>query len=584
MLNSKEAIQFIEKTVVISGPVGAEHTEIRLYPESPADNVIDLARTYPLSPLLWEELTKVTLTDEQQSLLLNDLDSIGDPVSLYLFLTKVDFSRPDYQKILEEYFAKNDVDSVWSQIPLINIRRLILYPNSDLSEKTYSLWDQIYKGNTYNQILRSNGGALHLAFPENISHNSNQQIVPLEKFAQTDGPVSRNAYTSLREKTPEEALNLLKSLGLFYLVSKKNITTLEFLGTYGIAIRWPQARSIIQDGRVFQVAAIQTLSGKGVTQIDSFLSGFFELAERINATCGYHPDWPQGYIKSDNFIYGPASHQYQYPTLDPNRLDLELPYGDEPINWIRGQRLLPDGNGDDILLPAQAVFLDPLMHEIQFTHASSNALGSGATMNEAILHALSEVMERDAVYTGLPLDHDHFRLTTNSSDDPFTFTISELSNRSVSPVIVDMTNEFGVPAYRAYYTLEDGSLVSGAGCHPDGRIAVARAVCEAGIKCAAITRQKGQIGIDSEKPLSLPVRDYENLPNYSSGSVSGDIKLLLQLLSVNGYDVYMADLTHNNLPIPTVRLIIPGLDRPFHLTKRHVQALFRAQKKLNKYK
>ena len=50
------------------------------------------------------------------------------------------------------------------------------------------------------------------------------------------------------------------------------------------------------------------------------------------------------------------------------------------------------------------------------------------------------------------------------------------------------------------------------------------------------------------------------LPNYSLGSAARDLQLLEKLLVANGYQPIYVNLTREDLDIPVVKAIVPGLE------------------------
>jgi ribosomal protein S12 methylthiotransferase accessory factor YcaO len=53
---------------------------------------------------------------------------------------------------------------------------------------------------------------------------------------------------------------------------------------------------------------------------------------------------------------------------------------------------------------------------------------------------------------------------------------------------------------------------------------------------------------------------YQDLPDYSSGNASQDLALLERVLMANGYSPIYVDLTREDLDIPVVKTLIPGLE------------------------
>lgn len=61
-------------------------------------------------------------------------------------------------------------------------------------------------------------------------------------------------------------------------------------------------------------------------------------------------------------------------------------------------------------------------------------------------------------------------------------------------------------------------------------------------------------------PEGLPIIRFEELPDYSTGSPGQDLAILEAVLDANGYKPIYVDLTRDDIGIPVVKAIIPGLE------------------------
>lgn len=187
--------------------------------------------------------------------------------------------------------------------------------------------------------------------------------------------------------------------------------------------------------------------------------------------------------------------------IDPRRLVL---HGDDQYR-ARGFRWAPydpdavrlwawaySAAGDrQVAVPADLVFHQmtpasppggPLVRPLAYTTSNGSAIGSDVA--EAALHALLEVLERDAFlvawYRGLPLT----RLRLETAEDPRVERIRRaLSAEGYEIVALDVTlPEWGLPSVWAVaVNTGDAGLktLSGASCHPDPERAVLGALREA---------------------------------------------------------------------------------------------------------
>lgn len=254
-----------------------------------------------------------------------------------------------------------------------------------------------------------------------------------------------------------------------------------------------------------------------------------------------------------------------------------------PILWVEGRDLI---EGEPIWVPYEAVtlnFVEP--HGLSGTYArSSNGLASGNHMLEAIVHALYEVVERDAVALweargGLAGDDPLLDLT--SVEDPGVASlVRRLSAAGVAVRVVEVTSDVGVPTYscliadsepeQASWTLH--GTFAGHGTHLDGTVALTRAMTEAiQSRLTHISGSRDDMfhydahanRDDARAAMQLfdrPKTAFEHA-DLSADSFEEDISTVLEALARTGIDrVIVVDLTRPEIGIPVVKVIVPGLE------------------------
>jgi ribosomal protein S12 methylthiotransferase accessory factor len=110
---------------------------------------------------------------------------------------------------------------------------------------------------------------------------------------------------------------------------------------------------------------------------------------------------------------------------------------------------------------------------------SSNGLASGNTLDEATLHALLELLERDTLALHSVRDESR-RLWPLPA--PFEAWATRWQAEGVELYVRELPNEFGLACFEAHLAepnSADVNLASGSGLHLDRGIALARAVSEA---------------------------------------------------------------------------------------------------------
>lgn len=136
-------------------------------------------------------------------------------------------------------------------------------------------------------------------------------------------------------------------------------------------------------------------SGKGLTDDAARRSALGEAVERYG-----------GFAWTAVDLAHAARDALGGPALDPRTLVLfaehqysAVPYaryeGATPMGWVAGRNLV---TGDEVALPAIAVLMDyqPRTHAEHIAPITSNGLGGGSTLVEAVVAGAQEVIERDA--------------------------------------------------------------------------------------------------------------------------------------------------------------------------------------------
>jgi ribosomal protein S12 methylthiotransferase accessory factor len=113
--------------------------------------------------------------------------------------------------------------------------------------------------------------------------------------------------------------------------------------------------------------------------------------------------------------------------------------------------------------------------------SSTNGLASGNSLEEATLHALLEVLERDCHALDMAAPSTRW-IDVESMPEPFADWSARWSALGISLGVRQLLSEFGLPCFEARVT-EDAAAGQrsglGWGLHPDPRIALARAITEA---------------------------------------------------------------------------------------------------------
>ena len=344
--------------------------------------------------------------------------------------------------------------------------------------------------------------------------------------------------------------NRLEELGI---LTGWDMRTEATLSPFAIERPW-NLDITVEDGRNrWQLSGTQTGYGRGINISQGRISCLMEIVERYSAFASVQSGRVLGYENDYPIIKGSYEDLVKngIEALYPNDMCLEVPYQDQELLWIRAERVNEKGTRP-IYVPAQMVFLFSNLDEISLTSGlSSNGLAAGTTMEAARLSALLEVIERDAEKV-VPYTREHSFLL-RSDDMKVSDILDSCSEKGIQIQFLDITPETGIPCYKAFIQGPGGVILKGAGASLDGKRAVLSAMTE-------IPYPYPYWFGSMPAPEGIGDMQYEDLPDYSSGSPSKDLQLLERLLIVNGYTPVYVDLTRKDLGIPVVKAMIPGLE------------------------
>lgn len=367
------------------------------------------------------------------------------------------------------------------------------------------------------------------------------------------------------EKTIENNENKLITAGITRIA---DITDLDRIGLPVFTAIRPTA----EDG------AISIYGGKGITKDHAKASAMMEGFERYSAE---KQDDDETIISTVDEI----STKGEY--IDPKTLNLPQKYEKEdisqiPLEWNLATDII---SNKDYYVPSNAVF-HPYTHDndIQsFFKSNTNGLASGNILEEAILHGMFEVIERDA-WSIFELTHKNYsqiNLDTIESE-LINNTIEKFESNGIKIKLMDFTADIKVPTIAASaddtVTKDAGLLTLGMGTHLDPEIAVLRALTE--VAQSRATQINGaredtvradfarEAGYERMKRINKyyfrqeeEQVDFRDIENKSTTSINEDIEIVKDELIANDIKhILYTDLTRPELDISVVRVIIPEME------------------------
>ena len=195
-----------------------------------------------------------------------------------------------------------------------------------------------------------------------------------------------------------------------------------------------------------------------------------------------------------------------------------------------------------------------------FAGADSNGCAAGTCLEDAILQGLLELIERDAAGIWW---YGRCRRPAVSIETPYVNAIvREHTAQGRQLRLLDLTTDLGIPVCAALSIGDDGqNLRIGFGAHLDPVLAVTRAVTEAN-QLLAINR-RGQRPYRGELPDSsfLEAHGCRAMSTVAmpSDDLRDDVLTCVDVLGRHGMEVIVLDQTREDVRLPVVRVIVPGL-------------------------
>jgi ribosomal protein S12 methylthiotransferase accessory factor len=260
---------------------------------------------------------------------------------------------------------------------------------------------------------------------------------------------------------------------------------------------------------------------------------------------------------------------------------------DRPLLWVEGRELIGD---TEMWVPFETVTynrvgLDYANNTFQVT---SCGLASGNDLAEATLHALCEIVERDALTLWWAPEQPAYRETmidNASVTDPTCRSLLELLDAAgLDTFLWDATSDLGIPVFMACI-VERAGLAEwrsfgpcwGYGCHSDPAIALSRAITEAAQTRVTVivssrddnynrqyASQNDPAVTQSARTLFSgvkPERGFADRPSANTGTIDGNLRGMLDAIEqAEAGPVACVDLTKPEIGIPVVKAIVPGLE------------------------
>lgn len=365
-----------------------------------------------------------------------------------------------------------------------------------------------------------------------------------------------------RKRTLAQTLAAASELAPLAGVSRvADITGLDHLGLPVFSVIRPNAKSL------------SVASGKGLTKAAARVSGLMEAIELFHAE-EFEATRPYAGIGKDVLV------------PDPDKLPVAR--GRSPSAYAPHQKMA---------LGVEIIAQDPAAVPFGLVHAnlspgwaeagdgylvSSNGLASGNDREEATLHGLCEVIERDALALLEARDPAHSlrkerRVDWEDITDALTRSLClQVYEAGVDIHLFEITTDIGVPTYycrmadRPEFTC-DVIPCDGSGCHPDKHLAMQRAVLEAAqTRLTIISGAREDIdyrcyGSPSVAPPIIATAAACEYPTFDLPDCSTALTAATQTLVAAGFcQIIVIDLGCASGRLDILRVIVPGLEGSPH--------------------
>lgn len=372
-----------------------------------------------------------------------------------------------------------------------------------------------------------------------------------------------------RVKNPSETIeNFEDKLRVAGITRITNITNLDRIGVPVFSAIRPTA----------QEGSVSIYAGKGIGESQAKASAMMEGFERYSAE-------KQSKDNEDILIgtFNDMSNPIELESLIlPKSVNINY-LKEVKLEWTKMIDIVSEEEYD---VPVNLIFHPyiPKNNDVEaFVKGNTNGLASGNVLEEAVLHGIFEVVERDAwsIFEITKKNKKEIDLN-NIENDSINDILDKFERESVDINLLDITADIGIPTVAASSDdtiLKDAALLTlGVGTHLNPDIAVLRALTEVAQSRATqihgtredTARADFMRKAGYERMKKINRHYFENndnliklsdIENNSTVSIKKDIDTCIEKLNDVGLDkVLFKDLTREEIGVNVVRVIIPNAE------------------------
>ena len=329
-----------------------------------------------------------------------------------------------------------------------------------------------------------------------------------------------------------------------------------------------------------QSGGVSVYAGKGATVEQARASAMMEGFERYSAE--------KQDIDQEKISISAYNEIKNESVLNPNDLLLPKSFENQNIEmqkleWIEAEEIISEC---PILVPANAVFHPYIPNReikpcaMAMFKGNTNGLASGNVIEEAVLHGIFEVVERDAwsIFELTKRNKKQIDLDT-IENDTVRELVEKFTSQGIKIKLMDITADLKIPTIVANAddtVLKDAALLTlGVGTHLNPEIAAIRALSEVAQSRATqihgtredtvradfmrkagyenMKRTNKDYFVEEDEKINL-----SDIENKITGSIKRDIEVSIEEVQKAGLDkVIYYDLTREEIGVNVARVIIP---------------------------
>jgi len=378
--------------------------------------------------------------------------------------------------------------------------------------------------------------------------------------------------SSLREVPLETTLSRARKLAAEIGITRVTDTT--WLDYIGIPVY-----SSIRPGAA--AGSLCVNAGKGVRPLEAKVGAYMEAIEFAMAE--HRTGTVKTFVSTPREVVDQEHVSFSFVDLCPllgNEVD-----PDGPLSCVEAEEVF---TGHRVALPAELVFSPyPENPAQRIFGTSTNGLCSGNSVDEATVHGIAEVLERDVNAFNFIRDDSLFVELDEPNDDVENL-LTKIAAAGLQGVVRYTPSAFGLPHFQGFILEPNDdapiAIAHGSGLHPLRDIATVRALSEAaqsrlsyihGGRDDLIERFRyfsqldGQIEIQAAGQLRRRVTDTSRTINYSEiptgpediTDLPGALSHLANALRGQGIDqVFRVVLSSPDMDLAVVKVVVPKLE------------------------